>query len=303
MEEPRRARFQERPTAEVALRLHRQEPHPMRHQALLDDYCHYVGLNRSPSTVYVHLTKLRPLLTYWDHLQPSGFTRARFEEYLHHGNTVRHWKPRNMQIYLDVARAFIRWATERDLGIPDFAKGIKKPQVHTGKVVYYTEDEIGKLLAAAGHSRVAITIVFGAYAGMRRTEIYNATWADVDWENNTITVHGTKTHHDREVPMAPTLRKVLRSQWRGQKEGRIIGELTEAWKFNIRRDMRRLAKQAGVAYKGIHSLRRSFATLTLLKGAATSTVMDIGGWRSMKTLTRYAGTNKEAKQAAVNLLG
>ncbi len=275
----------------------------MRHQQILDDYCHYVGLNRTPSTVYVHRTKLQPLFKHWDHLDPTEFTRAEFERYLHHGNTVRSWKPRTMQIYLDVTRGFIRWANERDMGIPDFAKGIRKPQVHLGKVVFYTEEEIQSLLEAAGNHRIAITVALGAYGGLRRTEIYNADWSDVDWDANFITVHGTKTHEDREVPMAPTLRKVLRSHWRGQKRGRVIGDLSESWKYNIRRDMRKLCKKAGVEYKAIHSLRRSFATHALLKGAATQTVMNIGGWKSMKTLTRYAGTDKEAKQAAVDLLG
>lgn len=275
----------------------------MRHQQLLTDYLDFVSLTRSKSTRQVHQDKLRPMLKHWDHLGPTQFTRAEFESYLAYGKNERSWKPRTFQILIDVARGFIRWATERSMGIPDFAQGIPKPQVHNGKVVFYTEEEIDKLLEAAGRHRIAITIVLGAYAGMRRTEIYNADWRDVDWDTNIITVHGTKTHEDRDVPMSPTLRKVLRSHWRGQKRGRIIGELTEAWKSNIRRDMRRLAELAGVEYKAIHSLRRSFATHTLLKGAATQTVMDIGGWRSMKTLSRYAGTNKEAKQAAVDLLG
>ena len=52
----------------------------MRHQQLLDDYLNYVGLNRTASTVDCHRTKIRPLLKYWDHLNPTDFTRAEFAE-------------------------------------------------------------------------------------------------------------------------------------------------------------------------------------------------------------------------------
>lgn len=208
-----------------------------------------------------------------------------------------------MQLLLTASRGFIKWANDRDMGIPDFAKGIKKPRVYQGKVIYYTQEELDQLLLAAGRHRIAIPIVLGAYAGMRRAEIYNADWGDIDWTASTITVHGTKTGEDREVPMSPTLQKVVRSHWRGQKKGRLIGDLTESWKSNIRRDLRRLCKMAGVEYKAIHALRRSFATHALLRGGSTQTVMALGGWTNLKTLTRYAGTNRDAKQATVDLLG
>lgn len=274
----------------------------MRHAQLLKDYIDYVGLSRTPATQQVHKDKMKPLLDYWENLDPAQFTRAEFERYLVHGKE-KGWKPRTHQILLDVARAFIRWAQERSLPVPDFAQGLKKPQVHQGKVVFFEEHELAALLKTAGRHPIALTLVLGAYAGCRRGEIYAADWADVDWAKNTITVHGSKTYKDREIPMAPTLQRVLRSHWRGQKVGRIIGNLSPAWKANIRRDLRLLCKKAGVPYKSPHALRRSFATLLLLKGAAISTTKDLGGWTSLKTVSRYAGTTSERMQAAVELLG
>ncbi len=80
----------------------------MRHQPLLTDYINYVGLTRTKSTQQVHQDKLRPLLKFWEHLAPQDFTRAEFERYLAYGKNERAWKPRTMQILIDVSRAFIR---------------------------------------------------------------------------------------------------------------------------------------------------------------------------------------------------
>ncbi len=181
----------------------------MRHQSLLNDYIDFVGLTRSKSTQQVHGDKLRPLFKFWEHLAPEDFTRAEFEKYLAHGKNNLNWKPRTIQLLLTACKGWITWANDRDMGIANFIKGITRPQVHHGKVIYYPEEDIDQLLKVAKGRRIAIPIALAAFGSLRRTEIYNADWSDVDWDENTITVHGTKVGEDRDVTMSPTLAEQL----------------------------------------------------------------------------------------------
>jgi integrase len=275
----------------------------VRHQQLLDQYITYVGLNCTPATQGCYLEKLRPLLKAWEHLAPTDFTRAEFETFLAAGKQ-RGWKPRTQGLYIDVSCMFIKWATERELGIPDFAKGLRKPAVHHGAVVYYAPEEMTALLEAAGNSYLAVTVALAGWGSCRRAECWRADWRDINWDSNYITIHGNKVHEDRQVMMSPTLRKVLRSRWRGQKQGRIIGDYSwTSWKSNLRRDLVKLCRKANVEYRSHHALRRSFATHLLTRGASISDVAALGGWRSVRVMARYLGTSDERMQNAVNLLG
>lgn len=275
----------------------------MRHLDLLNNYVTYVGLDRTHSTQRVHREKLGPLLRSWDHLDPAQFTREEFERYLVAGKE-KGWKPRTHQMLLDTVRSFIKWAQDRGHPIPDFAKGLKKPRVHrTNHIEYYEQEEVAKLLKKAGSRSVGVMVAMGFYAGCRRTEVYNADWADVDWDAKLLTVHGTKTYFDRTVPLAKPLYDVLRSRWRGQKKGRIVGDVErEAWLSNLRLKLQRLCKRAGVPYRASHALRRGFATTLLQKGADLGTLRALGGWRDLTTVSRYAGSSSERQRAAVALL-
>lgn len=221
----------------------------MRHKDLLDRYLASVGVTWTPSTVSAHKGKLQPLLKAWDHLDTKEFTAHLFVAYVL-AEKAGGWKPRTQQMLIDYARTFIRWCAENAIPFPDFVGSMKKPRVHLGKVVFYTEEELARLLEGAKNDRLAVVVVAGAFLGCRKTEIWNLMWEDISWEERVVTIHGTKTGRDREVPMSETCYRVLRSCWRNQKSGRLMesyqGPATQWFSINVWRDLTRLCKRVVV---------------------------------------------------------
>lgn len=83
--------------------------------------------------------------------------------------------------------------------------------------VFLTLNEIDELLHSvkrrARQPSVYPMFVFAAHTGARRSEIIRSKIRDIDFDENTITIHERKRCHDkvttRRVPMSPLLREVM----------------------------------------------------------------------------------------------
>ena len=58
---------------------------------------------------------------------------------------------------------------------------------------FYNSDELNELFAAAKGTKLEIPVLFGAFYGLRRSEVVGLKWDAIDFENNTITIRHTVT--------------------------------------------------------------------------------------------------------------
>jgi len=80
------------------------------------------------------------------------------------------------------------------------------------RVRYLTEDEEQRFFQALGNNQQLKDIVTVAlHTGMRRGEIFNLKWFDLDFDRALIQVRKTKTTLNRVVPMNARVREVLKS--------------------------------------------------------------------------------------------
>jgi integrase len=83
------------------------------------------------------------------------------------------------------------------------------------RVRYLTEDEEQRFFQALGNNQQLKDIVTVAlHTGMRRGEIFNLKWFDLDFDRALIQVRKTKTTLNRVVPMNARVREVLNQQRR-----------------------------------------------------------------------------------------
>ena len=83
------------------------------------------------------------------------------------------------------------------------------------RVRYLTEDEEQWLFEAMGDNQQLKDVVTVAlHTGMRRGEIFNLKWFDLDFDRGLIQVRKTKTKLNRVVPMNARVRAVLNQQGR-----------------------------------------------------------------------------------------
>src|SRR5262245_13809332 len=83
---------------------------------------------------------------------------------------------------------------------------VRRIKVNDERIQYLSPDEEATLLKELEHQPQTRNIVITAiYTGMRRGEIFNLRWRDVDFSREVINVIETKTDTPRVVPMSPII--------------------------------------------------------------------------------------------------
>lgn len=137
--------------------------------------------------------------------------------------------------------------------------------------------------------------------GMRKREVLDARWEDIDLEARTWYLPVTKSGKPRVVQLSDALQQLLQSVPRraacpwvfaNPVTGKPFLSIFYAW------DTART--KAGVAEVRLHDLRHTFASLLINGNYDLYDVMHALGHTQMRTTMRYAHLSRERKQAAVN---
>lgn len=87
----------------------------------------------------------------------------------------------------------LEYAVDIDLIVANPANKVKRPKKEKYVGGFYSAEEINALLSAAKGSDIELPILFGAFYGMRRSEIVGLKWDAVDFVNDTLTIKHTVT--------------------------------------------------------------------------------------------------------------
>jgi integrase len=138
---------------------------------------------------------------------------------------------------------------------------------------------------------------------MRKGEILNLRWDQVDLKHGFILLEVTKNGERREIPINETLRQNLETQprhikssyvfWYGEV-GRPYGEVTKSFNSAVRR--------AGIKDFTFHDLRHTFASHLVMAGVDLTTVKELLGHKTLTMTLRYAHLAPGHKAKAVELL-
>lgn len=159
---------------------------------------------------------------------------------------------------------------------------------------FYAEGKFVRLEAILGgypdHIHPMILLLMNT--GMRRGEMFNLRWQDVDLVNKKITVVGntSKTGQTRYIPLNEEAFNVL-SIWQRQtkrqsglvfvgKHGKRFTNIDKAWKV-----LRRVAKLEDFR---LHDLRHHFASRLVSAGVDLNSVRELLGHSDIKMTLRYA---------------
>ena len=135
--------------------------------------------------------------------------------------------------------------------------------------------------------------------GLRRGELTQLKWADVDLDGKRVTVRAgyAKSGKARHVPLNTEALQVLkdyRKQHSGKGELFGVASVKTAWGGLMRE-----AKIAGFRF---HDLRHSFASKLVMRGIDLNTVRELLGHGDIAMTLRYAHLAPEHKAAAVEAL-
>ena len=201
-------------------------------------------------------------------------------------------------------------------------RALDLPKVPRRKVNTYSYEECERILAAAKDHTAApglnweLLILMALATGLRRGELLNCTWADIDFEKMTVSVlpksdsketwqWEIKDADNRTLPLTDDIVSMLVVHQEKQPEGlpyifippdrySWIQQLRKEgkWTFsdsrlkvvnNFTREFKRILNRAGLDTGQFHDLRRTAMTNWLSKGMSKEDLMPLAGHADFKT--------------------
>ncbi len=233
---------------------------------------------------------------------------------------------KNVSILKAMIKKAVDWemTAEETLKRVRKAKNFKEPK---GRVRFLSLEEAKNLVSVCdGHLQPLVITALNT--GMRRGEIFNLTWDNVDLQHGFITLTDTKNGEGREIPINETMRATLNKLPRHfvdvpmkGKDGKIQtdedGKVLTTKELvpylfhdpktlkpytHVKRSFATALKNAGITKFRFHDLRHTFASQLVMAGVDLTAVKELLGHKDIKMTLRYAHLAPAHKRNAVNVL-
>lgn len=262
------------------LERYRQEVTPEKHGYVQENY-RLLQLIRHPIS-------MRPLAS----LRNVDFSDYRNER-------IKQVGPKTVQLELALLSAVLNNA-RRDWSIPieNTVTDIRKPKLPRGRDRRLVGDEEARLFEAAAECRsegLDVCIRLALEMGMRRGEISNLQWSQVDFEQHVIRLELTKNGEARVVPMSTSAEQAIRSLYKSRNSGRIFGFHDSN---GLGAAFHRACARAKITGFRFHDLRHEAAS-RWAKKVPVATLAKIFGWKTLQMAMRYYNPTAEELVSAV----
>ena len=189
---------------------------------------------------------------------------------------------------------------------PALKRHVKPMPVENTEKRIITPAEERKLLAACTGECAYLKpiIICALHSGMRKSEILNLEWKNVDLDNRIITILIQKNRKKSYIPMSETLTRELTKLYQ-QKSSKyvFVNPITNLPYVNIRNNYNKILTQAGITDFTFHSLRHTACTRLLEQGVPVDVVKEIMRHSNVEiTLEVYNHINQSRKFEAIKAL-
>jgi integrase len=208
---------------------------------------------------------------------------------------------------VNILRSLLTMATRQGMMEKNPASRPRRLPESKGRLRYLTTEEAGRLLELAKKtaSKDIYTIILIALeSGLRRGEIFNLHWADLDFRNDQVWVRETKNGAPRYVPMTARVKETLSKRPRRLGMPYIFPGRTEGNHLSngVRETFMNLLERAGIKDFRFHDLRHTFASHLVMAGVPLHTVGQLLGHKTPGMTMRYSHLSPDhLKQAVRNL--
>ncbi|MDR4495053.1 MAG: tyrosine-type recombinase/integrase [Nitrospirales bacterium] len=181
-------------------------------------------------------------------------------------------------------------------------KDVQKEKEPPGRLRYLEDETEAHNILTYCYGGFKALVVTALYTGMRRGEVLNLTWEQVDLKQGVIRLTHTKNGEARDLPINETVRSVL-AGLRTRIDVPWVFHDEEGNKFpDTRKRFEWACKEAKVTDFHFHDLRHTFASWLVVRGTPIATVSELLGHKSLSMTMRYAHLSPAHKAEAVRSL-
>lgn len=209
--------------------------------------------------------------------------------------------------YLEALSKMFNIAISNNLIKENPLKEIKKLKQNNHKIRFLTKEEEKALFEVFNENKsyhYFIPIVICALqTGMRKGEILNLTWNNIDFENKFIELLQTKSGKARKIPISTKLMKELTKIKETKISEYVFANPYTKTKYQfIHKGFDEAVRKANITNFRFHDLRHTAATRMTEMGIDLAVVQEILGHCDVKTTMRYAHPVPERKLKAIEVL-
>jgi len=182
------------------------------------------------------------------------------------------------------------------------AKCVKFLHEPIGRLRYLEREEMIKLLSnCSKHLKPIVTVAL--FTGMRRSEILNLKWRDIDFKRGIIYLLDTKNGTKREVYMNELVGKILIKVRKHPDSSYIFCNKSGNPYHDIRKSFFTALRKSDIINFRFHDLRHTFASQLVMAGVDINTTRELLGHKDIRMTLRYAHLSPDHKKRAVDILG
>ncbi len=278
---------------------------------LAQQFCDHASYIRglSPDTVYRYKQVIGIFSRRSGIEELSEINENNIREFFVIGRTKRKWTPATFISYHNTLNVFFAWCIKEkhltvnpilDIEVPKLNKSLPPKLTRQDALrlleIVYNYPYPYKFLRYRNHAIFATFI----FAGLRKKELLNLKYTDIDLDNLTIFVRQGKGSKDRIIPMSYRLAEILKTYLR--ERARLKKTCPEFFtslnrdmgfqKIGMKRLVELMREVSGLKFS-CHKLRHTFATLMLEGGCDIYSLSRMMGHSDIKTTTIYLSASAE----------
>lgn len=278
---------------------------------LLGQFCQYSLSIKgySPNTIKRYTYTIKCFCKFADITELGQVTDEKVRGVFYMGRTERKWSVNTFLVYHKSLLVFFRWCVKQGHIEKNPILEIEKPKLEKRIPFKLTKQDSLKLLELVynypydysflRYRNHAIFATF-IFAGLRKQELLNLKYTDINLEGLTIFVRQGKGNKDRIIPMSFTLAQSLKRYCAERKRlNKTHPEFFSSLRGNegitdqcLRRLVEQVRPALGVKFS-IHKLRHTFATLMLEGGCDIYSLSKMMGHSDINTTTIYLSASAE----------
>lgn len=276
-----------------------------------DEYLKYVSNNKSLHYIRSIDLSFRQLIEYCRDLPLEKLSARTLDQFI----TQRFSNsPAATLLYFRTLKAALSKAVVWGYINENPLKKIKPPKLTKSIPAFISKEDLQSILDKSKTRVLKELFTIGFYSGMRLGEIVNLVWDCVDFERRVIIVKNingftTKNKKERTIPMSSVLYKLLMDRFCQEKHVKnleFVFYRVRGIKINenyVSKQFKKAVREIGLSERiHFHTLRHSFASNLVQRGASIYVVKELLGHESISTTQIYSHLQQKNLEVAIALL-
>jgi len=240
-------------------------------------------------------------------ITPSCVTQDDIERFKHNLQN-RELKPATIRHVLELLRRLANFAAKNNL-CSGLSFKIQMPKVENYKTEELNNAQLQKLMQVLEEEsdiQVSNLVRLALYTGMRRGELFNLNWGDIDFYNKTITVKSDNKGDQPTIPLNEMAEKVLVEHAHTEKGSKFVFPGRGGKKrTECKRPLLRIREKAGLPddFRILQGLRHVYASMLVSSGKVDlETLQSLLTQKSPLMTQRYAHLLDESRTNSENII-